>query len=76
VEESSFAGIPSTKICMNCHTQIWAESPILAPRLKVSRIDHGVRCIEDPNLTARLAADGIPLTVCSLSKSSSEYSSP
>ena len=31
VEESSFAGIPSTKICMNCHTQIWAESPILEP---------------------------------------------
>ena len=36
-------------------------------RLKVSRIDHGVRCMEDPNLTARLAADGIPLTVCPLS---------
>jgi len=31
VEASSFAGIPSTKICMNCHTQIWADSPILAP---------------------------------------------
>jgi Cytochrome c7 and related cytochrome c len=31
VEESSFAGIPSTKICMSCHTQIWAESPILEP---------------------------------------------
>ena len=31
VEESSFAGIPSTKICMNCHTQIWAESPMLEP---------------------------------------------
>ncbi|MGH7846916.1 MAG: cytochrome c3 family protein [Candidatus Binatia bacterium] len=31
VEKSSFAGIPSTKICMNCHTQIWAESPILEP---------------------------------------------
>ena len=31
VEDSSFAGIPSTKICMNCHTQIWADSPILAP---------------------------------------------
>ncbi len=31
VEESSFAGIPSTKICMNCHTQIWAESAILEP---------------------------------------------
>jgi formamidopyrimidine-DNA glycosylase len=31
VEESSFAGIPSTKICMNCHTQIWPDSPILEP---------------------------------------------
>jgi Cytochrome c7 and related cytochrome c len=31
VEQSSFAGIPSTKICMNCHTQIWAESPMLEP---------------------------------------------
>jgi adenosine deaminase len=35
--------------------------------LKVSRIDHGVRCVEDPALTARLAADRIPLTVCPLS---------
>ena len=31
VENSSFAGIPSTKICMNCHTQIWADSPMLEP---------------------------------------------
>ncbi|HTX52435.1 MAG TPA: cytochrome c3 family protein [Candidatus Baltobacteraceae bacterium] len=31
VEDSRFAGIPSTKICMNCHTQIWADSPALAP---------------------------------------------
>jgi hypothetical protein len=31
VENSSFAGIPSTKICMSCHTQIWADSPILEP---------------------------------------------
>ena len=36
-------------------------------RLKASRVDHGVRCIEDPDLTARLAAQGIPLTVCPLS---------
>ena len=35
--------------------------------LKVSRIDHGVRCIEDPKLIARLAADKVPLTVCPLS---------
>jgi hypothetical protein len=31
VENSSFAGIPSVKICMNCHTQIWSQSPVLAP---------------------------------------------
>ncbi len=31
MENSSFAGIPSTKICMNCHTQIWPESAALAP---------------------------------------------
>ncbi|MDB5820551.1 MAG: add [Rhizobacter sp.] len=35
--------------------------------LKVERIDHGVRCLEDPALVARLAADRIPLTVCPLS---------
>ncbi len=35
--------------------------------LKVSRIDHGVRCLEDPKLVARLAAEQIPLTVCPLS---------
>ncbi len=35
--------------------------------LKVSRIDHGVRCIEDPRLVRRLAAEQVPLTVCPLS---------
>jgi adenosine deaminase len=35
--------------------------------LKVSRIDHGVRCIEDDDLVERLARDDIPLTVCPLS---------
>ena len=31
VETSSSAGIPPTKTCMNCHTQIWADSPYLEP---------------------------------------------
>ncbi len=31
VETSSFAGIPPTKICMNCHTQIWSDSEMLEP---------------------------------------------
>ena len=32
--------------------------------LKIERVDHGVRSLEDPMLLARLARDGIPLTVC------------
>ena len=35
--------------------------------LKVSRIDHGVRCIEDRRLVERLVREQIPLTVCPLS---------
>ena len=35
--------------------------------LKVERIDHGVRCTEDPALVQRLARQGTPLTVCPLS---------
>ncbi|HTS54962.1 MAG TPA: adenosine deaminase [Burkholderiales bacterium] len=35
--------------------------------LRVSRIDHGVRCDEDADLCRRLAAEQMPLTVCPLS---------
>ncbi len=35
--------------------------------LQVERIDHGVRCLEDAALTARLVSEQIPLTVCPLS---------
>jgi adenosine deaminase len=35
--------------------------------LHVERIDHGVRCVEDPELVARLARERMPLTVCPLS---------
>lgn len=35
--------------------------------LKVERIDHGVRCLEDEALTRRLAEQRVPLTVCPLS---------
>ena len=31
VERSAFAGIPSTSTCMNCHSQIWTNSPMLEP---------------------------------------------
>src|SRR5215475_13754577 len=35
--------------------------------LKAERIDHGVRCLEDPDLVARLAHERTALTVCPLS---------
>ncbi|WP_089941084.1 adenosine deaminase [Candidatus Entotheonella palauensis] len=42
---------------------IWGALDVL----KVSRIDHGVRCVEDPRLVQRLRAGRVPLTVCPLS---------
>jgi hypothetical protein len=31
VEQSSYAGMPPTKTCMNCHSQIWLGSDVLGP---------------------------------------------
>ncbi|HYK88458.1 MAG TPA: cytochrome c3 family protein [Acidobacteriota bacterium] len=31
VETSKFAGIPGTDTCMTCHSEIWADSPMLQP---------------------------------------------
>ena len=31
VEESAFAGLPATKTCMTCHSQVWSNSPMLEP---------------------------------------------
>ncbi|PYU90108.1 MAG: adenosine deaminase [Acidobacteria bacterium] len=42
---------------------IWEALDIL----KVKRVDHGVRCLEDSRLVQRLAREKIPLTVCPLS---------
>ena len=42
---------------------VWSALDVL----KVERIDHGVRSIEDPELMQRLAATRMPLTVCPLS---------
>lgn len=31
VETSSFAGMPATQVCMNCHSEIWSRSGVLEP---------------------------------------------
>ena len=45
VETSSFAGIPPTKTCMNCHSQIWVASPFLEPVRASFRDDTSLRWI-------------------------------
>ena len=43
VETSSFAGIPPTKTCMNCHSQIWLTSPTLEPVRASFRTNESIR---------------------------------
>jgi Cytochrome c7 and related cytochrome c len=45
VETSAFAGIPPTKTCMNCHSQIFATAPILEPVRSSYREDRALRWI-------------------------------
>jgi hypothetical protein len=42
VETSSFANIPPTKTCMNCHAQIWNSSPTLEPVRESFRTDRSI----------------------------------
>jgi hypothetical protein len=45
VENSSFANIPPTKTCMNCHSQIWSTAPMLEPVRESFRSDKSIRWI-------------------------------
>lgn len=31
VETAAYAGMPSSELCLDCHSQLWAKSPMLAP---------------------------------------------
>jgi hypothetical protein len=42
VEQSAFAGIPPTKTCMNCHSQIFSASPYLEPVRQSFRSDRSI----------------------------------
>ena len=43
VESAAFAGIPPTKTCMNCHSQIFANSPYLEPVRESWRTDKPIK---------------------------------
>ena len=45
VEDAAFANIPPTKTCMNCHSQIWAQSQYLEPVRESWRTDESIRWI-------------------------------
>jgi len=42
VETSAFAGIPPTKTCMNCHSQIFSTAPFLEPVRESFRSDKSI----------------------------------
>ncbi|OQY65728.1 MAG: cytochrome C [Polyangiaceae bacterium UTPRO1] len=42
VEISAKAGIPPTQTCMNCHKQIWSDSPMLEPVRASFRTDASI----------------------------------
>jgi len=43
VERTASAGMPATQTCMNCHAQIWVESPMLEPVRASYRTDTSIR---------------------------------
>jgi hypothetical protein len=43
VEESSFAGIPSTEVCMACHSQLYTQANVLRPVRKSFSSGHPIR---------------------------------
>jgi hypothetical protein len=43
VERAASAGIPPVKTCMNCHAQIWSDSPFLEPVRQSFRTGEAIR---------------------------------
>ena len=46
VEQTAYANMPPTETCMNCHKQIWAQSPVLEPVRASFRADTSLRWIK------------------------------
>ncbi len=45
VEKAAVAGVPPTKTCMNCHAQIWADSPTLEAVRESFRSDKSIEWV-------------------------------
>lgn len=45
VEVAASAGMPSTKVCMTCHSQVWTESEMLLPVRESFRSDESLEWI-------------------------------
>jgi hypothetical protein len=46
VEKLAYAGMPATKTCMNCHSQIWSNSEFLEPVRRSWRTDESIAWIK------------------------------
>src|ERR1700683_3435711 len=71
VENSSFAGIPPTKTCMNCHSQIWTNASMLEPVRESFRTDRSIQWIRVHDLPDYVyfnheihVAKGVGCTTC------------
>ena len=71
---SKFAAVyeRARELGLRCVAHAGEEGPAAYVRealdvLKVERIDHGIRCLEDPELVERLRVERVPLTVCPFS---------
>lgn len=46
VENLAYAGMPATKTCMNCHSQIWTDSKFLEPVRDSWRTDRSIEWVK------------------------------
>src|SRR5262245_33058280 len=46
VERLAYAGMPPTQTCMNCHVEIWRDSPVLEPVRSSWRTGESLEWIE------------------------------
>lgn len=46
VETSAVAGVPPTKTCMNCHSQVWTNAPMLEPVRESFRTDASIEWVK------------------------------